>query len=247
MPQLSGDNQPRSPADFASILATEKPLFLVGGQAVNLWALYYENRVAALAPFVSRDVDVLGDRETLIMLAKTAGVKPQFFPLRPPTNEVGIIIAKDDNGMPLPVEVLRHIHGVTNDELRETVYTIVLAEGRVRVQVPGPIALLQAKIANVADLAQAERQDARHVRILAQIMPAYLTNVEASVAHGRMEERTLVDLLERLLSVVTDPKARKVLAELKISRQLLFAELQAKQQPKVQAFIAKRLPRALGT
>ena len=107
MPQLPGDNRPRSPADFAAILATEKPLFLVGGQAVNLWALYYEKRVVSLAPFVSRDVDVLGDRETLIMLAKTAGVKPQFFPLRPPTNEVGIIIATDDHGLPLPVEIGR--------------------------------------------------------------------------------------------------------------------------------------------
>ena len=35
---------------------------LVGGQAINLWALYYENRTKNLAPFVSRDVDILGDR-----------------------------------------------------------------------------------------------------------------------------------------------------------------------------------------
>jgi hypothetical protein len=35
--------------------------------------------------------------------------------------------------------------------------------------VPGPIALLQAKIANVIDLKQAGRQDGRHGAILAHL------------------------------------------------------------------------------
>ena len=55
---------PRPPEDFASLLATKEPVLLVGGQAVNLWALYYEARTVELAPFVSRDVDILGDRES---------------------------------------------------------------------------------------------------------------------------------------------------------------------------------------
>lgn len=53
--------QRREPAAFASVLAAKEPLLLVGGQAVNLWALYYGERTADLAPFVSHDVDVLGD------------------------------------------------------------------------------------------------------------------------------------------------------------------------------------------
>ena len=85
-------------------MATQEPLLLVGGQAVNLWALYYEDRTRELTPFVSRDVDVLGDRETLTMLATLAGTKPQFFPLRPPSNEIGVVIAKDSNGLPLLIE-----------------------------------------------------------------------------------------------------------------------------------------------
>jgi hypothetical protein len=89
MPPLPSDAQPRPISDFAALLATKEPVLLVGGQAVNLWALYYESRTIELAPFVSRDVDVLGDRETLKVLGVVAGTKPQFFPLRPPTNEVG--------------------------------------------------------------------------------------------------------------------------------------------------------------
>jgi hypothetical protein len=245
MPPLPADAAPRPPADFALALATTEPLLLVGGQAVNLWALYYHDRTAELAPFVSRDVDVLGDRETLEALGKLTGVKPQFFPLRPPSNEVGVVIAKDASGLPLLIEVLRHVHGVSNEELREPAYTLVIGERPVRVQVPGPIALLQAKIANLADLKQTGRQDARHVRILARLLPAYLGDLQKAAAEGRMDERKLIAFLERLLAIVTTKGSRKVLRALKVDAREFFIGLDAKKLPRLRAFLEKRLPRAL--
>lgn len=242
MPQPS-NALPRPPGDFAPLLATKEPVLLVGGQAVNLWALYYEARTADLAPFVSRDVDVLGDRETLEALGKLAGTKPQIFPLRPPTNEVGVVIAKDATGQPLLIEVLRNVHGVRNDELREPVYTLALGETRVRV--PGPIALLQAKIANVAGIAQTGRQDSRHVVILTRLIPAYLADLQTAAAGGRMEERKLVEFIERLLAVVTAKPARKVLESLRLDAKQLFGTLGHEKLPRVRAFVAQRLPRAL--
>ena len=243
MPPLPSDAQPRPPEDFAPLLATKEPVLLVGGQAVNLWALYYEKRTADLAPFVSRDVDVLGDRETLKALGKLAGTKPQFFPIKPPTNEIGVVIAKDHNGLPLLIEVLRYVHGVTNEELREPIYTMVV--GETRVQVPGPIALLQAKIANVADLAQTGRQDARHVVILAQVLPAYLEDMQNAAVEGRLDERKLIEFLERLLGVVTAAKARKVLKQLQLDARSLFAGLGHENLSKLLSFVEKRLPRKL--
>lgn len=243
MPPRPSDAKPRPPEDFSPLLATKEPVLLVGGQAVNLWAMYYERRTAALAPFVSRDVDVLGDRETLEALGKLAGTKPQFFPRKPPTNEIGVVIAKDHNGLPLLIEVLRSMHGVSNEELRKPVYT--LAVGETHVQVPGPIALLQAKLANVADIAQAGRQDARHVAILAQVLPGYLEDLQEAAMEGRMEERTLIEFLERLLAVVTTGKARKTLKALKLDARQLFAGLGHERLSKLQGFIDKRLPRML--
>jgi hypothetical protein len=243
MPPLPSDAEPRPPEDFAPLLATKEPVLLVGGQAVNLWALYYESRTADLAPFVSRDVDVLGDRETLAALGKLAGTKPQFFPVKPPTNEIGVVIAKDHNGLPLLIEVLRYVHGVSNEELREPVYTIGV--GETRVQVPGPIALLQAKIANVADISQTGRQDARHVVILAQVIPAYLADLQKAVVEGRMEERKLIEFLERLLAVVTAEKARKVFRQLRLDARSLFAGLGHEKLLKLRGFIDKRMPRKL--
>jgi hypothetical protein len=247
MPSLPSSALPRPPGDFAAILATTVPVLLVGGQAVNLWALYYQDRTTDLAPFVSRDADVLGDRETLSALAKLAGARPQFFPLRPPSNEVGVVIAKDADGSPMLIEVLRYVHGVSNEELREPAYTMALGENQVRVQVPGPIALLQAKIANVSDLKQAARQDAHHVVILTRVLPAYLDDLRASAVDGRLGERNLIQFLERLLTVLTTKNGRKVFAELKIDAAGLFAGLSPDNLPKLQAFLEKRLPRMLAT
>jgi hypothetical protein len=205
--------------------------------------MYYGTRTAALAPFVSRDVDVLGDRETLAALGKLAGTKPQFFSVKRSTNEIGVVIARDHNGLPLLIEVLRYVHGVSNAELREPVYT--LAVGETHVQVPSPIALLQAKIANVADIAQTGRQDARHVVILAQVLPAYLEDLQKAVVEGRMEERKLIEFLERLLAVVTAERARKVLKELQLDARQLFAGLGHEKLSKLRGFIDKRMPRKL--
>ena len=245
MPPLPADAEPRPPADFAPLLATKEPLLLVGGQAVNLWALYYKDRTTDLAPFVSRDADILGDRDTLIALGRLAGTKPQFFPLKPPSNEVGVVIGKDDQGAAMLIEVLRYVHGATNEELREPAYTLAIGADEVRVQVPGPIALLQAKLANVADLKQSGRQDGRHVLILARILPAYLEDLRQAAVASRMEERKLIEFLERLLAIVTTARSRKVLRELNVDAREFFIGLDAEPLPKLRAFFEMRLFRAL--
>lgn len=244
MPHPS-DAASRPPADFAKALAAPEPLLLVGGQAVNLWALYYADRTRDLAPFVSRDADVLGDRATLKLLGKLAGAKPQFFPSKPPSNEVGVVIASDATGAPLLIEVLRYVNGASNEELRQPAYEFALGEDQVRVQAPGPIALLQAKIANLAGINQHGRQDGRHVVILARIMPAYLEDLRALVEKGGLDERQLIEFLERLLAAVTSPPGRKACADLRFTPLDLFAELKSAGLPKLRAFLERRLPRVL--
>lgn len=153
------------------------------------------------------------------------------------------MITKDANGLPLLIEVLRHVHGVSNEELREPAYTMAL--GKTHVRVPGPIALLQPKIANVADIAQTGRQDARHVTILARLMPAYLAALQTAAVEGRMEEGKLIEFLERLLAVVTAKPSHKVFEQLRLDARQLFHELGNKKLAKLKAFLETRLPRAL--
>lgn len=241
---LPSDAAARSPEAFAKLLAADPPLLIVGGQAVNLWALYYEDRTRDLAPFVSRDADVLGDRATLERLGKTARKKPQFFPLKPPSNEVGVVVAKDAAGAPLLIEVLRHIKGATNEELRDPVYEFAIGASETRVLVPGPIILLQAKATNLCEIKQTGRQDARHVLILVRLLPAYLDDLCNAVTAGRVEERVLINALEQLLRILLSKHGRKVCADLKIDPQGLFSELNPARLPKLERFLMKRLPKA---
>ena len=98
---------------------------------------------------------------------------------------------------------------------------------------------------NVADIAQTGRQDARHVVILAQVLPAYLEDLQKAVVEGRMEERKLIEFLERLLAVMTANKARTVFKDLELNARAFFEGLGHEKLPKLQAFIDKRMPRKL--
>jgi hypothetical protein len=129
--------------------------------------------------------------------------------------------------------------------MRDPVYLFALGESEVRVQVPSPIALFRAKIANLADLKQTGRQDGRHVLILARVLPAYLEDLGKSVREGKLSERKFVDFLARLLAVLVSKNGRKACTDLQLLPQEVFAELATTGLPKVKAFITQRLPRAL--
>jgi len=113
------------------------------------------------------------------------------------------------------------------------------------VDAPGQRLLFQAKIANVANIAQAGRQDARHVLILAQLLPAYLRDLQRAAIAGGMTERQFIFTFERLLGVVATAKARKVLIGLRVEPASWFAGLGNEELPKLARFLAKCLPRAL--
>lgn len=115
---------------------------LAGVQAVNLWALYYPEVTADLAPFASRDIDVIGQRKTLEEIAHLVGAKATYFPLRPPTNEVGVVQAAAGTDCPLVIEVLRGVRGVTNAELLDDAVTFETAGSTTRVRVPSPLGTL---------------------------------------------------------------------------------------------------------
>jgi hypothetical protein len=235
---------PHRPDEFVSVLALDEPLFLVGGQAVNLWALYYQAQTIEFTPFVSRDMDVLGNRETARKIAEAAGVEPQYFPMRPPSNQVGVVMARSIDGQPLPIEILSSLHGIRNEDLHHPEYTMGIGASNVLVRVPGPIALLQAKIANSADLQQQGWQDERHVLILAKLMPAYLKDLLVSIHNGKIDERAMLKLLEYLLTVVTAPNAYSVLKRLHLDGPEFFSGIEVTSLSKLQSFLTLRLPRA---
>jgi len=143
MPPLPSDAESRPPEDFAPLLA-RKSRPSGGRSSRQLVGMYYGTRTAALAPFVSRDVDVLGDRETLAALGKLAGTKPQFFSVKRSTNEIGVVIARDHTAFRFSSKCSATCMGSATRNCANPFTPSRWANPR---SGASPIALLQAKIA----------------------------------------------------------------------------------------------------
>lgn len=77
---------------LAKVADLGRELVLVGGQAVNFWASFYQRRVPALeqeAPFTSKDIDFCGDRRSVGLCAErlgaSDGLEKDRSPRRTPT------------------------------------------------------------------------------------------------------------------------------------------------------------------
>jgi len=77
------------------------------------------------------------------------------------------------------------------------------------------------------------------------VLPAYLADLQEAASTGRLAERKLIQLLERLVAVVTANKAKAVFEQLSLDASQLFADLGHAKLPKLRSFLEKRLPRVI--
>ena len=143
-------------ADVVSVRTNGELPIIVGGHAVNIWALTYASRLGArlntYAPFTSKDLDLWGPKEILDSLAQKYGVKITLSPPRSPG--IGyVMIPKGD--LQLKVELLISVNWLRRAELENT-FDLVIQGTEVRVL--DAISCLKAKIANAADIDQTNRR-----------------------------------------------------------------------------------------
>ena len=108
-------------ADVVSVRTKGELPVIVGGHAVNIWALTYASRLGSrlspYAPFTSKDLDLWGPKEILDSLAQKYGVKITLSPPRSPG--VGyVMIPKGD--LQLKVELLTGVPGPAADQCVRT-------------------------------------------------------------------------------------------------------------------------------
>ena len=243
-PQSSRETQPK---DFQPVFAvtdsSKQPALVVGGQAVNLWALYYlsqEPQLSQLGPFVSKDLDFLADHETVRQLSHIL----QQPPMRPPKGDPNPVLAgfkfTTPEGVQTTIEVLFTLYGVNPQVVQQRAVVIESLVGRIRL--PDLVSCLQAKIHNALGLSQERRQDLKHIRILLFCNRAFLSGTLRAAENGRVSERNFVNALEALFKLVQNDKAQQVSLRFGIDWSAAFpiAELLASPLERAHRFMQHR-------
>lgn len=106
-------------------------------------------------------------------------------------------------GKPFLLEALRGVKGVSEDEL----------EGRASLEVAGseilvplPHVLLKAKLANALELGQEDRQDVKHVKLLAIVLREYLLDLLDAATED--SDRDILAIIRSAVTVAMSDEAR---------------------------------------
>jgi hypothetical protein len=211
--------------DFKEFLSVQngkgEPAIVVGGHAVSLWALHYADKEPTIlnyAPYTSKDMDFVGDRTTAFTLAKMVNQPAEKAPRNEPTPVTYRIkrLFPDQTRQNSTLEVLDHLAGVTNSELRETALTIYSKELDSRVRLPSPITCLKSATRNLMRLQQEKRDDLKKVRILILCCRAYLREQVRLAEAGKITEGMVAGPFEMLLRWIRKRTAQKAAADHKI-------------------------------
>ncbi len=205
MPELRPQTSFPDVAEVVSVRTKGELPVIVGGHAVNVWALTYATRLGSrlspYAPFTSKDLDLWGPKEILDSLAQKYGVEVTLSPPRSPG--IGYVMIPKGN-LQIKVELLTGVNGLRRAELENT-FDLVIQGTEVRVL--DAISCLKAKIANAANIDQTNRQDVKHVQIMKICAHEFAKDLIVLGDQKQASERLVVNRLEDLRETITGSKA----------------------------------------
>lgn len=215
------------PHDYRLICAGQPPAVVVGGQAVNLWAISYldPNAEGINTRYGSADLDILSDPILLERLKQLAGWGYKSNDLRNFLDtRVAFMSSVSGDNRRLLVEILHSVHGLDKADL--SAVEVVSYDGT-EYRLLDPIVMLKSKAANVRDINQdgpPPRQDRVHLQLLARCWPAYLRDIhEAAVVQPETEKDALA-VINRAFKVLQHRRTAQTLAAEGIVRRSLIPE-----------------------
>jgi hypothetical protein len=189
--------------EVAEILrASEKIAILVGGQALSIWANFYQVAVpAVLTANVTRDADFIGSADTALIVKAALSNKDwkleQITPgaLSPVTAQLTL---QTENGVK-EIDFLASIVGLHTDDVRKRAVPLSLPNGSV-VTVLHPLDVLASRLHNLAEIPE-QRNDkgVAQAELAISIAGAFLRD---TMAHRT--ERELFNQIERIKIVVAN-------------------------------------------
>lgn len=201
-----------TPHDYRVIFERQPAPTVVGGQAVNLWAINYLTHVVPKETLVSKDLDVVASKEALANLKEIPG---WIFQPRQTRNwmdsRLGALRSVTPDGRPLLVEILHSVHGLDKSDLEAAAY---LESAGVVYRVLDPVAMLKAKAANVRDIDQVGpplRQDRAHLQLVARCVPEFLHDVHRNATADGAREKEALSVVSRAFKTLQNAKTAETL------------------------------------
>lgn len=186
--------------------------FIIGGQALNLWAERYSH-VQALAeygPYTSKDLDYFGHREAAEKLAEALGGTVAIPTGDDHTPQTAVVRATI-HGKQVEIDFLYHVKGVKSDSLQkqavQLVLTVRIAAGTGELYLPimHPLHCMQSRLANVVELGRTSDLARRQLEASAVVLGEYLS--ERLDDGGQKHVTGVLQSLHHYL--LTDPTGRK--------------------------------------
>lgn len=166
---------------FGQLAAEKWRAIIVGGQAVNLWAMKFESRLSMLTayrPYTSRDLDFYGGRVEAKRLLAILGGRGKLNDGADPSPNAAVLEVLIEGRGELVIDVLTGVFGVSSSELSRTAVAWTPRESGIdsELSVIHPLLLLESKLACLRGLAQQGRQDQKHCQMMLLVIHAWLTD-----------------------------------------------------------------------
>jgi hypothetical protein len=243
---------------LAKVADLERELVLVGGQAVNFWASYYERRVPELAlgaPFTSKDIDFCGDQQTVRLCAERLGGKARLATVDDATPNSGTVVFVDDAGVRRTLDVVSAPFGLDAREVHSTALPVQLLDDAgavtgVSFYVMHPVLSMESRVHNVIGLAASYDTEQGRKQLRASILCAH--EFLRDVLDGQMEAddpvRAAMKLNERVFRfAMRDRDARELHrshgidpADVVLDDDRLPAAFRSKRLPQMRAELGRR-------
>jgi len=184
--------------DIARILGDDQKAFIVGGQAVNLWAEYYSLRAEDLSyyrPFTSKDIDYYGQRDVAQKLATGLGGSLILPDPDDTTFQTAMVTAKV-GGITVGIDFLSHVLGVQRG-LEDGVVDLIIPyefegeQGEVGVRLMHPFHCYQSRIANLIKLGRSDETAKRQAEAAPIVLREFISE---ALEDG--DQRAAIDTLK---------------------------------------------------
>jgi len=191
---------------LASVLSLEDNAFIVGGQALNLWAERYAATrpdLLGFGPFTSKDLDYFGYRAAAEKLAAALGGTVHLPGPDDHTPNSAVVSATLD-GQDIEIDFLSDVAGVRANALERDAVELIVPVRRseaydLAIPVMHPLHCLQSRIANVVTLGRTDPVALRQLAAAPLVLEAYIDEM-LSIGDTSEATATLQNLFEYLRS-----------------------------------------------